>query len=467
MAMNALLLPRRRPRAWVTVAVLAALFAVAALWWAYHDRTGTSAAGAPLEGQAKQFVTLGLTLGRLFPSEVDSYFGPAALTPSAGEPQPSLERLRNDLAQLDLALRDQPAANDDRHRRLAERTRRLLALVDIMRLPTPLPFDEEAQRLYGLAPASADERHYRETRAALDRLLPGGGSLTQRVEEFRRQFVIPEDRRQAVFTRALAECRKRTLQHWPLPRAERLDIEWTSDVGAAWHRYHGNFRSSLQINPQAVAFLGSATDVACHEAYPGHHAQFVLAEAAAGAGPRPVEDSIVLLRSPGSVIREAAADFGVSLVFPPDDRLAFERDVLFPMAGFPPSTAARFEQVRQLLDTLAPAALPILRAYRDRRINAEAAAATLDQEALIASPQALLAFVDTVGAYVTGYTGVREQVRGIVDAGGPPNDAVRWARLRCVVQLADAAPLGRVATAISAGFGASRPCENSFREIKQ
>src|SRR6187399_89784 len=116
MAMNALLLPRRRPRAWVTVAVMATLFAVAALWWAYHDRTGASAAGGPLEGQAKQFVTLGLTLGRLFPSEVDSYFGPAALTPSAGEPQPSLERLRNDLAQLDLALRDQPAANDDRHR---------------------------------------------------------------------------------------------------------------------------------------------------------------------------------------------------------------------------------------------------------------------------------------------------------------------------------------------------------------
>ena len=398
---------------------------------------------------------------------MDSYFGPAALAPSANQPLPSLERLRSDIAQLDLALRDQPATGDDRHGRLAERTKRLLALVDIMRLPTPLPFDEEAQRLYGLAPVRSDDRHYRDTRAALDRLLPGGGSLTQRVEEFRRQFIIPEDRRPAVFERALAECRKRTLQHWPLPRSERLDVEWTSDVGAAWHRYHGKFRSSLQVNPQAVAFLGSATDVACHEAYPGHHTQFVLAEAATGAGHRPVEDNIVLLRSPGSVIREGAADFGFRSSFRSAIVLPSSGDVLFPIAGFPPATAARFERVRQLLDILAPAALPILRAYRDRRISAEAAAAALDQEALIASPGALLGFVDTLGAYAIGYTGVREQVRGIVDAGQPPGDAVRWARLRCVLRLADAMPLGRVAAAVDSGFGATRPCEQSLKEIKQ
>ena len=464
MARTALQLPRRR-RAWLSIVFAAALLTAVALCWTYRDQAGAAAVGAPIDGQAQQFVTLGLTLGRLFPTEVDSYFGPAALVPSANQPLPSLERLRSDIAQLDLALRDQPATGGDRHGRLAERTKRLLALVDIMRLPTPLPFDEEALRLYGLAPARSGDRHYRETRAALDRLLPGGGSLTQRVEEFRRQFIIPEDRRRAVFTRALAECRKRTLQHWPLPSSERLDVEWTSDVGAAWHRYHGKFRSSLQINPQAVAFLGSATDVACHEAYPGHHTQFVLAEAAAGAGHGPVEDNIVLLRSPGSVVREGAADFGVSLVFPPDDRLAFERDVLFPMAGFPPAKAARFERVRQLLDALAPAALPILRAYRDRRISAEAAAAALDQEALIASPEALLGFVDTFGAYAIGYTGVREQVRGIVDAGQPPGDAVRWARLRCVLRLADAMPLGRVAAAVDSGFGATRPCGQSLKEI--
>ncbi|CAN5235378.1 hypothetical protein BH10PSE13_BH10PSE13_01470 [soil metagenome] len=249
----------------------------------------------------------------------------------------------------------------------------------------------------------------------------------------------------------------RTVQHWKLPASERLVVEWTSDVGAAWHRYHGNFRSTLQVNPQAVAFLGSLIDVACHEGYPGHHVQFLLAEAEAGARHLPVEDRIVLLRSPGSVVREGAADYAVSLVFPPSDRLAFERDVLFPMSGFSPSDASRFEQVRSLLDQLAPAALPILRAYHDHVLTADEAAAALNREALIASPQALLAFVDTLGAYVTGYTGVREQVRGIVDAGRPAGD-VRWGRLRCLLRLADEMPLGRIAERIGRASDIAHLC---------
>ncbi len=467
MAIKALPLPRGRIGTWLLIAAVAGALALFAAWWAHRYFAAAPASEALSEQQARHFVTLGLTLGRLFPSEVDSYFGPADLAPPATGRAPSLTGLRTDIAQLDRDLRGPSAGANPRHMRLAERTRRLLALVDGMGLPAPLPFDDEAYRLYGLEPVSPDEQKYRQARDALDRLLPGGGSLTSRVEAFRRQFIVPENLRPAIFARALAECRKRTLQHWRLPRAERLDVEWTNAVGAAWHRYHGNFRSTLQINPQAVAFLGSATDVACHEAYPGHHAQFVMAEAEMGAGHLPVEDRIVLLRSPGSVIREGAADFGISLVFPPQDRLAFERDVLFPMAGFPVAKAERFERVRQLLDVLAPAALPVLRAYRDHGISTEAAAAAFDREALIASPQALLGFVDTLGAYVAGYTGVREQVRGIVDAGNALGDAARWARLRCVLRLADEAPLSRVAAAINQGSGVARSCGISVEEAKK
>ncbi len=58
-------------------------------------------------------------------------------------------------------------------------------------------------------------------RAELARLLPGGGSLTARVDAFRDRFLIPEAKRKAVFQRALAECRARTAAHWPLPRGEK------------------------------------------------------------------------------------------------------------------------------------------------------------------------------------------------------------------------------------------------------
>ena len=42
---------------------------------------------------------------------------------------------------------------------------------------------------------------------------------------------------------------------------------------------------------------------------------------------------------PGSVLREGAANAGIDLVFPFAERLTFERDVLFPIAGLSASEA--------------------------------------------------------------------------------------------------------------------------------
>jgi len=433
----------------------AVLLGIAGLWATGMLRGGS----VSIEAQAERFVSAGLALGRHVPDEVDSYFGPEALRPSIQGKQSSLEALRDDLAQLERDLAE--ARPDVRQARLLERTGRLKALVDMMAGGRGLSFDEEARQLYGLDPARLDNGRFERARAELDHLLPGPGTLTRRVEAYRERFMVPEDKRAALFTRALAECRARTLKHWKLPADEALEIEWTTQAGAAWHRYLGDYRSRLQVNPQAVAFMGSIIDVACHEGYPGHHTQFVLEEAAAGKGRLPVEDRIVFLRAPGSVVREGAAEYAVLLVFPQAERLAFERDVLFPMSGLPPGEAEHFERVRALLDQLAPAALPILRDYRDHRITAQAAAAALDADALIGSPEALLGFADRYGAYVSGYTGVREQVRGI--AGSDAADvSARWERLRCLLRLADEMPLGQIAGAIGRTGGIPDACKTGI-----
>lgn len=418
------------------LALLAAACGALLLIWAARSFYSPTSPEPAVEQLARRYVSLALTLGKLFPAELDSYFGPADLAPVADKP--SLPMLRADLGDLATELRERTVATDPRAVSLAARVDRLRALVDTIGPGSHPSFDEEAQRLYGLPTPRLDEAGFAEARARLERLLPGEGPLAQRVEAFRTRFVIPADRRAIVFQRALGECRRRTLAHWSLPRAERLDIEWTRAVDAAWQRYRGAYRSALQINPDAVAFLGSAIDVACHEAYPGHHTQFMLAEANAPAGGPRVEDRIVLTRSPAAVLREGAADFGVALAFPAFERLAFERDVLMPLAGLPQIEAAHFEEVRGLLDRLAPAAYPILRDYRDGKLDGAAASAALSRDALVASPQSLLAFTDAMGAYVAGYTAVREQVRQWVmmpGAGDP------WRRLGTLVTNAGDASL--------------------------
>src|SRR4029453_8815802 len=129
--------------------------------------------------------------------------------------------------------------------------------------------------------------------------------------------------------------------------------------------YEGGHHSTLKVNPVAIAYIGQMLDVACHEGYPGHHAQFLVMEADAGPAGLPLEQTVALMRSPANVLREGAANYGVDLAFPAEERLAFERDVLFPMAGFPVAEAERHAKVHRLVSDLALSVMPILREYRD------------------------------------------------------------------------------------------------------
>jgi hypothetical protein len=235
------------------------------------------------------------------------------------------------------------------------------------------------------------------------------------------------------FERALRECRSRTLAHWQLPRAEKLDVEWTDSVPAAWHRYRGSWHSTLQINPDAVALVGSAIDVACHEAYPGHHAQFLLQDSRAQPAGLPIEDRVVLLRSPASVLREGAANFGVELAFPFEERVAFEERVLFPLAHLDPRQARQYETVHRLVEQLSATVAPIIASYRDHRLSSDAAEQQLANEALVTSPSALLQFSDHYGAYVLGYTAARDSVRAYVTTRSHISAEDDWSVLRELV----------------------------------
>lgn len=395
---------------------------------------GPLAAAPPdrTESHARRFVTLALTLTRLDGQEIDAYFGPPNLKPPDGGATPSPDSLRDALLRLRADLKaDAPSPRRDR---LAARVDHLIALAGILRSPRRLSFTQEARQVYGVTLPAQNIAALGRVRAELARLLPGGGSLTARVDAFRDRFLIPEAKRKAVFQRALAECRARTAPHWPLPRGEKLDVEWRDGAGAAWHRYAGRGRSMLRINPAAVAYPGTALDVACHEAYPGHHAQFLMM--AAQKGGIAVEDTVVILRSPEQVLREGAASYGVDLAFPQEDRVAFTRNILFPMAGFAPAEAEKYVRVHRLVGELALSVMPILRDYRDGKVRFDKAAAALEHDALIPSPRALLQFTDALGAYTTGYTVTRDLVRDCVEARGAKGDD-RWTVLRAIVAKVD------------------------------
>jgi hypothetical protein len=409
----------------------------AALCSAVAVGSAVAAGGSEPVQAAETFVGLTLRLGAMrgHEEEVDSYFGPQTLHPAAQDGPGGLVQLRADAdALLSRTELEEAAHPTPRGSRLLAQIRSFDILLQVIGPAARAEsFEDEAQRLYARSVPSLEAGATHQIIAALEAALPGPGPLSQRLAGFYRDFIVPADRRRVVFERALRECRSRTLAHWQLPRAEKLDVEWTNSVPAAWHRYRGGWRSTLQINPDAVALAGSAIDVACHEAYPGHHAQFLLQDQRAQPAGLPVEERVVLLRSPASVLREGAANFGVEVAFPFEERVAFEERVLFPLARLDPRQARRYETVHRLVDQLSATAAPIVASYRDHRLSSDDAEQQLANEALVTSPGALLEFADHYGAYVLGYTAVRDSVRDYVKARSRITGRDDWAVLRELV----------------------------------
>ena len=48
--------------------------------------------------------------------------------------------------------------------------------------------------------------------------------------------------------------------------------------------------------------------------------------------------------------RRSSANFGIEVAFPGGERVAFEREVLFPLAGIDPTTAETYYEVQELLE---------------------------------------------------------------------------------------------------------------------
>jgi len=392
-----------------------------------------------IDAFAREYVELGLTYGEIEADALDFYFGPEDMVPPADEGEPDREVIRADLEEMLARLAEAPRTARRDH--LAGKAASLLAIMDASSPDENMPFAEQAQRLYGVNVAAPDEDGLQRARQQLEAMLPGPGSLVRRMDAYAANFVIGEDRRRAIFMRALDECRERTMNRWALPADNTLEVEWNGSVGAAWHTYLGDGHSVLQVNPAAVADIGSSLDVACHEAWPGHHAQFLVQRASSSFA---LEDKLVFTRSPEQLLREGAAQFGVDLAFPPAERAAFLRDELFPLAGLDPGEAQTFAQVHAARQALGAAAAPILADYLDRRITGFAAEQALAKEALVSSPAALLAFADRYGAYVLGYSVAREAVAACVaaraDAAGEGEEG-KWLALRAIVASSDLSAL--------------------------
>jgi hypothetical protein len=270
--------------------------------------------------------------------------------------------------------------------------------------------------------------------AVLDELapqLPGRGSLIERYDAFRADFVVPPDRLGAVFDAAIAECRARTLRHVTLPPEERFTVEYVTDKSwSGYNWYQGSYRSLIQVNTDFPIYIDRAIDLACHEGYPGHHVYNVLLEQHLVRDRGWPEFTVYALFSPQSLIAEGTANYGIEVAFPTVERIAFERAVLFPAAGLDALRAEAYYAVQALVERLAYAGNEAARRYLNGEIDRAAAAVWLSRYAMTSPPRAeqRTRFFDQYRSYVINYNLGKDLVKRHVESRGGTADRPedRW-----------------------------------------
>ena len=393
----------------------------------------------PLRSVAERYVKLVLAVGQYDADYVDAFYGPAEWRKEAEAAKVPLTGIDTQAAALETEIptitASPPRKSDVELWALRRQylTRQLAALRSrvAMLQGKKMTFDEESLALYdAVAPVKA-ESEFDAVLTQLEAKLPGSGSLIERYDRYKQAFVIPKPRVDRVFQEAIRGCRQRSLGHVDLPQTERFTVEYvTGKSWSGYNWYQGNFRSLIQVNTDLPIYIDRAIDLACHEGYPGHHVYNALLEKHLVQDRGWIEFTVYPLFSPQSLIAEGTANYGIEVAFPVAERIRFEQDVLFPLAGLDVSKVAEYYQVLELVDRLSYAGNEAARRYLNGEIDRAAAVAWLEKYAMYTKPRAeqRVRFIEQYRSYVINYNLGKDLVRAYIErkAGRDRTPQRRW-----------------------------------------
>ncbi|TMM38029.1 MAG: hypothetical protein E6F99_10060 [Actinobacteria bacterium] len=260
---------------------------------------------------AVRYVRLGLRLGRHDDGVVDAHFGPAELAAAVdAEPPADPRALVADAQDLvdeldDGWLRDQVVGLRTFAGVLAGESR---------------PYADEVAGCYGVRPRRTDEAVFAAAHDDLATLLPGTGPVAQRYRRWEQSLRVPVEQVERAVTGAVREARGRTAKLIGLPDGEGTVLEIVHDVPwLAYNFYLGGLRGRVAVNAGLPMSAIDLIVTALHETYPGHQAERCLKEHLLVRGRGLLEESIVLVPTPQSLIAEGIAELAPEMLLGGDD----------------------------------------------------------------------------------------------------------------------------------------------------
>ena len=390
----------------------------------------------PMDPIARDYVGLILEIGVHEPGYVDAYYGPAEWKAAADAHPRSVAELSVVAADLTARLNAIPDAGLDAVH--LQRKRYLLAHVASaaarlrMISGETMSFADEAEALFGVRPELKPVESYDAVLARIDALLPGEGSIPERLGALQGAPIVPPERLEAVTRAGIAECRRRTAEHIDLPEGERFTLEFVkNEPWGAYNYYKGDAVSLIQVNTDQPNGINQAVTYGCHEGYPGHHVYNALLEQTFTDGRGWVEMSVYPLYSPMSLIAEGSAEYGVELAFPGEERAVFEHAVLYPMAGLEPTPVQSHPELEAALHDLEGVYYTIADDYLSGRVDRETTIQRMMRYQFHgrSSAEHSLGFIDAYRSYIINYDLGRDIVSDWVERQGPDH----WAAMRTLL----------------------------------
>ncbi|PHR70484.1 MAG: hypothetical protein COA66_11870 [Arcobacter sp.] len=353
---------------------------------------------------AREYVSLVLSLGKHHKYYIDAYYGPDELRSD------TLISLDDLLLSFNTLIKkvDAFVIDEAQVRRKEFLYLHLLSARTFLKMiqGEKISFNEESKALFDAVSPVVEEDTLNTYLDELSSLLSSPASLNTAMNHFMQDFIIPRDKLDLVFKAAMSESRLRCKEYIDLASNENFEIKYVQDqVWSAYNWYKGNNYSVIELNTDFPMYISRALDLACHEAYPGHHVFNSLMEKHLFNEKGFIEYSVYTLYSPLSLLAEGSANYGIELCFDEKSKRDFEVNVLFPLALIDKKKAALYYKVQEVLKKLSYAVNMIAQQYLDSLISEEKAIELLMKYNLSSKEKSIqrLAFIKANRSYVINY----------------------------------------------------------------
>jgi hypothetical protein len=265
--------------------------------------------GAP-ERLAERYVRLGLQVGRHVEGIVDAYYGPPELAAAvAAEPPVDPEALVSAAGALfdeldDGWLRDQVLG--------------LRTYAGVL-AGESVSYADEVEGCYGVRPTHTDEAVFTAAHERLEELLPGDGPLAERYKRWDDSIRVPAEQVEPTVAAVIDEARRWTRRLVELPDGEGVVLEIVNDEPwLAFCEYLGDLRSRVAVNVDLPTSALELLRLTIHETYAGHHTERCSKEHLLVRGRGLLEETVVLVPTPQSLVSEGIAELAPELLLDGD-----------------------------------------------------------------------------------------------------------------------------------------------------